>query len=105
MTSSFTADPQALTAAAQAFSAQVDPINTAATKAEQIQGGPGNAGRDYSAQGTAYHAAVTTLVQTLFTPMATKTTWVSDTLSGTAASYTQSDQSATTGLNTAGEGA
>ncbi|SDJ43191.1 Excreted virulence factor EspC, type VII ESX diderm [Frankineae bacterium MT45] len=102
---SFKADPQALSTAAQAFTAQVDPINTVATRAEQLQGSPSSAGRDYAAEGTAYHAALLTMVQTLLTPMASKATWVADTLASTAASYQQSDRSADTGLDAAGEGA
>lgn len=102
---SFAADPQALATAAAAFTAQVDPINTESAQAQALQGGTGNTGRQYGDQGTAYHAALTTLVQTLFTPMATRTTWVADTLTGTAADYRGSDHQAGSGLTSAGRGA
>ena len=101
---SFKADPQALTSAAQSFTGQVNPINTTASQAEALQGASSSAGRDYAEDGTAYHAALTTMVQTLLTPMSAKTAWVADTLSGSAASYQRSDQSAESGLNSASKG-
>ena len=105
MTASFQADPQALQTASTAFSGQVEPINAIATDAERIQGGPDTAGRAYGSQGSAYHAALLTFVQTQLTPMATKTTWVADTLASTAQQYSGQDVAASTGLNSAGRGA
>jgi hypothetical protein len=105
VTSSFKADPQALQTASTQFAAQVDPINTKATQAEAVQGNAGNTGRQYGAQGTAYHSAMLTFVQTLLTPMATKATWVSDTLASTSADYKKQDDAASQGLNSAGKGA
>ncbi|SOD72410.1 hypothetical protein SAMN05892883_1807 [Jatrophihabitans sp. GAS493] len=100
---SFKADPQALTSAAQAFTGQVNPIGTVAAQAEALHGSSTNAGRDYGADGAAYRAALTTMLQTLLVPMGNKTTWVADTLSGTAASYQAGDRSADNGLNSAGK--
>jgi LysM repeat protein len=105
MTSSFRTDPQALQTASKAFTGQVEPINGLATKAEQVQGGPGNTGRAYSAEGSAYHSALLTFVQTQLTPMATKTVWVGDTLSSTAQNYAAQDSAASDGLHSAGQGA
>ena len=104
MTSSFNTDPQALQAASRAFQAQVDPINALATKTEQIAGGPANAGRHYAARGSAYHAAALTFVQTIMTPLATKTTWVADTLAASARSYRQQDSAASGDIASAGSG-
>ena len=105
MTASFRTDPQALQAASRAFDAQVEPINALATAAERIQGGPDNAGRAYAQQGSAYHAAMLTFVQKQFTPMATKTTWVADTLASPGRHYAAQDSAAAEGLGTAGQGA
>ena len=105
MTSSFSADPQALTTASKAFSAQVDPINTLATRAEEIKGGPSNAGRAYHAQGVDYRSAMLTFIETQLTPMASKTVWVADTLASTAQHYGAQDAAASTGLQSAGQGA
>lgn len=105
MTAGFHADPQALSAASKSFSAQVEPINAQATSAEAVRGTAGNCGRAYSAQGSAYHAAMLTFVQTLLTPMATRTTWVADTLASCSANYARQDDDATAGLDSAGQGA
>jgi len=102
MTASFRADPQALQTASRAFDGQVEPINALATAAERIPGGPDNAGRDYAPQGSAYHAAMLTFVQAQLTPMATKTTWVADTLASTGQHYAAQDSAAADGLGTAG---
>lgn len=104
MSSGFTTDPQPLITAGRAFGDQVDPINTLATRAEVIQGGPSNAGRHYAAQGSVYHAAMLTFVQALMTPLATKTTWVADTLASTARSYRDRDSAASAGVTGAGQG-
>ena len=105
MTASFHADPQALHTASSAFTGQVEPINALATEAERIQGGPNTAGRFYAQQGSAYHAAMLTFVQAQLTPMASKTTWVADTLASTAQHYSAQDSAASAGLNSAGQGA
>jgi hypothetical protein len=105
MTSSFRADPQAQRTAARAFTGQVEHVNAVATKAEQVQAGPANSGRDYAAQGSAYHAAMLTFVQAQLTPMATKTTWVGDTLASTGQHYAAQDSAASGALNGAGQGA
>jgi hypothetical protein len=105
VTASFHADPSALRSAAAAFSGQVEPINALATEAERIQGGPDNAGRAYGQQGSAYRAALLTFVQAQLTPMATKTTWVADTLASTAQHYAGQDSAAAAGLDSAGRGA
>ncbi len=105
MTASFHTDPQALQTASAAFAGQVEPINALATAAERIQGGPDTAGRAYAQEGSAYHAAMLTFVQTQFTPMATKTTLVADTLASTGQHYAGQDASASAGLDTAGAGA
>ena len=105
MTSSFRADPQAQQAASRAFGGQVDPIDTLATRAEQVQAGPGNCGRAYAAQGSAYHSALLAFVQNHLTPMATKTVWVADTLASTARHYGAQDATADDELRTAGRGA
>jgi len=105
MTASFRTDPQALQTASRAFAGQVEPINALATAAERIQGGPDNSGRAYGQQGSAYHAAMLTFVQAQFTPMATKTTWVADTLASTGQHYAGQDSAASAGLDSAGQGA
>ncbi len=105
MTSGFRTDPQALETASHAFDAQVQPINALATDAEQVSAGPATTGRDYAAEGSAYHAAMLTFVQTLMTPLATKTTWVGDTLAASAGSYRQQDTAASGGITSAGRGA
>ena len=105
MTASFRADSEALQAASRAFDAQVEPINALATAAERLQGGPDNAGRVYAQQGSAYHAAMLTFVQAQLTPMATKTTWVADTLASTGKHYAAQDTAAAGELGTAGRGA
>jgi hypothetical protein len=103
--SSFKADPQALHTASTQFAAQANPINTAASEVENLHGSGSNTGRFYSGCGTAYHAAMLTFIQTLLTPMASKTSWVADTLSSTATNYEQRDQTADAGLQSAGKGA
>ncbi len=105
MGSSFKVDPQALQTASQQFSAQVNPINTEASKAENLQGCGSNTGRYYSGAGTSYHAALLTFIQTLMTPMASKTTWVADTLASTSVNYANQDSKADSGLQSAGKGA
>jgi hypothetical protein len=105
MTASFRTDPQALQTASAAFAGQVEPINALATAAERIQAGPDNTGRAYTQQGSAYHAAMLTFVQTQLTPMATKTTWVADTLASTGQHYAGQDAAASAGLDSAGTGA
>lgn len=104
MTASFHTDPQALQTASAAFAGQVEPINALATAAERIQCGPDNAGRDYAQQGSAYHAAMLTFVQAQFTPMATKTTWIADTLASTGRHYAGQDATASAELDSAGQG-
>jgi hypothetical protein len=106
MTSSgYGADPQAIGTAAKAFEAQVDPIAQQAQKLDEILGSSSTTGRDYSAQGSAYHDAVTTTLGKLVREYSAKTAWVSGALSQTQTDYTASDQSGSSGVNAAGSGA
>lgn len=105
MGGTFQAEPGAIAAAGKKFLAEVQPINTLATKAEDLQLSAGNAGRAYSSQGTSYHATLLTFVQGLFTPMATKATWLGDSLGQSATDYQNQDASAKAGVTAAGNGA
>jgi hypothetical protein len=55
---SFTADTAAFSSAASAFGAAVDPINALARQLDTIKGAASTTGRDYQAQGQAYHDAI-----------------------------------------------
>jgi hypothetical protein len=102
---SFQVDPAALTAAASTFQSQVEPINAAATSAQQLTGTGSSAGREYGSQGEAYHSSLLTAIQALYTPMATKTTWVAGTLTATATDYEQRDHGNSATITESGTGA
>ena len=55
---SFTADSAALSEAASAFRAEVEPISAQGRRLSTIKGSAATSGRDYQAQGKAYHDAV-----------------------------------------------
>ena len=59
MSGSFGAQTQALATAASAFQSQADPILQQAQRLETIKGAAQTTGRDYAAQGDAYHQAIT----------------------------------------------
>jgi hypothetical protein len=55
---SFTADTAAFSSAASAFDAEVEPITNLARQLDTIKGSASTTGRDYQAQGQAYHDAI-----------------------------------------------
>ncbi|HEY8301577.1 MAG TPA: hypothetical protein VIG48_06745 [Jatrophihabitans sp.] len=55
---SFTADTAAFSQAASAFHAEVEPISAQGRRLTTIKGSASTTGRDYQAQGTAYHDAI-----------------------------------------------
>lgn len=55
---SFSADTAAFSQAASAFSAEVQPIDNLARRLDTIKGSASTSGRDYRAQGQAYHDAI-----------------------------------------------
>lgn len=105
MTESYKVEPAALTTAGAAFTDMVDDVNTASTTAQQLAFGSGNAGKGYSAQGSAYQSSIQKLVTTLLSPMAAKATWVGVTLNSSAQHYSQQESHAKSGIQTAGQGA
>lgn len=105
MTSSFNVDADAVATAGKAFASHVDEINSVATAADDIDFGPGKAGRDYHAGGSAYQNALRKFVQSTVVPMGNKTTWVGDTLATSAADYKKQDGNASQGVTDAGRGA
>lgn len=99
---SYAADTQAITSAAQAFEGQADPIAQVAQKLEAIKGTASNTGRDYGAQGSSYHDAVTKTLEALVREYSQKTSWSAGVLSQAAADYTASDAAASDHISTSG---
>jgi len=101
---SFGAEPRALSAAAQAFDAQSDPIAQQAQRLEGIKGSAATTGKAYAAQGAAYHDAVTTTLNTVVRTFSEKTAWLSGALSQTASDYASGDESGRQQLTGGGQG-
>lgn len=55
---SFTADPAAFSRAASSFRAEAEPISAQGRRLTTIKGSAATTGRDYQAQGRAYHDAI-----------------------------------------------
>ena len=101
----FGAQTPELSSAATAFDAQADPIIQQAERLETIKGSSATTGTGYSAQGAAYHDAITGPLEKIIRSFGEKCTWVSTNLSDTQSSYDGADASGSSGLHTAGSGA
>jgi hypothetical protein len=100
----FGVEPQAIATAAKAFEAQVEPIATLAQHLDQIKGSGSTTGKAYSAQGSAYHDAVTSSLEKFVRSFSEKTEWVSGALSQAGADYTAGDGSGAQTISASGRG-
>jgi hypothetical protein len=99
---SFGAETQAIATAASAFDAQADPIVQQAERLESIKGSSSTTGNAYSAQGDAYHQAVTHSLEAVIRTFGEKCLWVSTNLTDTLVDYEGADGSASSSLDAAG---
>lgn len=104
MSGSFGAQTQALAAAASAFDAQADPILAQAQRLQSVKGAAGTTGRDYSAQGDAYHQAITGPLNAVVRAFGETCIRVSDALRQSGQSYEGADSSGSGALSSAGGG-
>lgn len=104
MTGGFGAQTPELGSTASAFSAQADPIVQQAERLETTKGSSSTTGRSYSAQGDAYHQALTGPLEKIIRSFGEKCTWVSTNLTDTQQSYDSADSSGSAGLTASGSG-
>lgn len=101
---SYAADPQAIASTAQTFDGQVDPIARLAQNLDGIKGAAATTGRDYHAQGTSYHNAVTKTLEGLVREFSEKTAWTAGALDDASGQYTSGDTQASDAIATSGSG-
>jgi hypothetical protein len=101
---SFGAQTQAIATAASAFDGQADPIIQQAERLESIKGSSTTTGKAYSAQGDAYHQAVTQSLEKVIRTFGEKCLWVSTNLTDTKTGYESADSSGASSLDSAGTG-
>jgi hypothetical protein len=104
MSGGFGAHTPAIASTASAFEAQADPIEQQAERLETIKGSSSTTGRDYAAQGDAYHQAVTGPLEKIIRTFGLKCVWVSTKLSDTQDAYDSADASGSSGLKASGSG-
>jgi hypothetical protein len=104
MSGGFGAQTPAIASTASAFDAQADPIVQQAERLESIKGTGSTTGREYAAQGDAYHQAVTGPLEKIIRTFGEKCIWVSTSLSKTQGSYDGADASGSAGLTSSGSG-
>lgn len=102
MSGSFGAQPQALATTASAFQSQADPILQQAQRLQTITGAAATTGRDYAAEGDAYHQAITGPLNTVVRSFGETCLKVSGALTRTQQGYEGADASGTAGLRSAG---
>jgi uncharacterized protein YukE len=102
--SSFAADPAAISACATAFDNETDPIAQVAQQLDGLKGTGATAGRDYTSAGNSYHQTVTTELGKLIREFSEKTEWMSAALSTTASDYQSTDTGNASALTTSGSG-
>ena len=99
----FGVDPRAIATAAEAFDGQVEPIARQARALDAIKGSASTTGRAYSAQGSAYHDAVTSSLQKVIREFSEKSEWVSGALSQAGEDYTSGDSAGAGKLRAGGQ--
>jgi hypothetical protein len=102
MSGSFGAQTQALATAASAFQSQADPILQQAQRLETITGTGQTTGRDYSAQGDAYHQVITGPLNAVVRSFGETCLTVSSGLTANQQNYEGADASGSTALRSAG---
>lgn len=102
MSGSFGAEPQALATAASTFQSQADPILQQAQRLETIKGTAQTTGRDYSAEGDAYHQAITGPLNAVVRSFGETCLTVSSGLSQSQQGYQGADTSGSAALRSAG---
>ncbi len=102
MSGSFGAQTQALASAASAFQSQADPILQQAQRLETIKGTAQTTGRDYSADGDAYHQVITGPLNAIVRSFGETCLTVSSGLTANQHNYEGADGSGSAGLTTAG---
>ncbi len=102
MSGSFGAQTQALASTASAFQSQADPVLQQAQRLETIKGTAQTTGRDYSAEGDAYHQAITGPLNAMVRSFGETCLTVSSGLTANQRNYEGADGSGSAGLTSAG---
>lgn len=102
MSGSFGAQTQALGTAASAFQSQADPILQQAQRLETIKGTAQTTGRDYAAEGDAYHQVITGPLNTVVRSFGETCLKVSTALTQSRQGYEGAETSGSAALRSAG---